>query len=101
MYLMQDQRSRGFVSDEAFDFQMVRRVRGLTDTNAGSYWDHREQRARRVYRDIPPRVTQAMAFILKEAFGAPAIFLADKERKNAERAIDEGRQLRSELESLQ
>ena len=101
MYLLQDQCPRRFVSDTAFDFQLVRRVRGLTDTNAGTYWDHGKQRTKRVYRDIPPRVIQAMAQPLKEAFGAPGLLVSKKEREEMEKADKEQRALWNALEGLQ
>ncbi|RJP65839.1 MAG: hypothetical protein C4535_14425 [Comamonadaceae bacterium] len=100
MYLMQDQRPTRFASDAAFDHQLVRRVRGLTDTNAGAYWDHQEQRSKRVYRDIPPRVIQAMAQPLKAAFGAPGLTLAAKEREEIDKANEERRRLANALEGL-
>jgi hypothetical protein len=100
MYLMQDQQPRRFITDVAFDFQLVRRVRGLAETNAGSYWDHKEQRSKRVYRDIPPRVTQSMAQPLKDAFGAAGLTLAAKEREDANKAGEERLRLASALEGL-
>lgn len=100
LYLMLDQQPSRFVSDAAFDHQLVRRVRGLTDTNAGAYWDHQEQRSKRVYRDIPPRVIQAMAQPLKAAFGAPGLALAAKEREDADKANEERRRLAAALEGL-
>lgn len=100
MYLMLDQRPARFTTDAAFDYQLVRRVRGLTDTNAGAYWDHLEQRSKRVYRDIPPRVTQAMAAPLKAAFGAPGLTLAAKEREDANKNSEERRRLSAALENL-
>ncbi|RYZ13875.1 MAG: hypothetical protein EOO70_08195 [Myxococcaceae bacterium] len=100
MYLMQDQRPRRFTSEAAFDYQLVRRVRGLTESNAGSYWDHETQKTKRVYRDIPPRVTQAIAQHLKVAFGAPGMVLAKKEREDIVRASDERKRLLSAMEGL-
>lgn len=101
MYLMQDQRPTRFASDAAFDHQLVRRVRGLTDTNAGAYWDNQEQRSKRVYRDIPPRVIQAMAQPLKAAFGVPGLTLAAKEREDINKANEERRRLSTALEGLE
>src|SRR5262249_28585994 len=40
MYLMLECDPRRFLSDEAFRFQLVRRIRGLTEVNAGTWWDH-------------------------------------------------------------
>jgi len=101
MYILRDQQPRRFTADAAFDFQLVRRLRGLTDSNAGSYWDDKEQRSRRVYKDIPPRVTQAMAQPLKDAFGAAGVALAGKEREEAEKGREEWRRLANALEGLE
>lgn len=100
LFIMQEQRPTRFATDAAFDFQLVRRVRGLTETSAGSYWDHKEQRSKRVYRDIPPRVIQAMALPLKAAFGTAGLMLAAKEREDIARANDERRRLAAALEGL-
>lgn len=100
MYLLLDQRPSRFESDTAFDFQLVRRVRGLTYSNAGSYWDHKEQRTKRVYQDVPPRVIKAMAYSLKAAFGAPGLALAARERQDLKKAQEERQQMAAALEGL-
>lgn len=101
MFVMQEQRPTRFVTDAAFDFQLVRRVRGLTESNAGAYWDHKEQRSKRVYRDIPPRVIHAMAHPLKAAFGAAGLMLAAKEREDIAKVNEERRRLAAALEGLE
>ncbi|MBT3066579.1 hypothetical protein [Rhodoferax sp. U11-2br] len=101
LFILQEQQPARFTNDAAFDFQLVRRVRGLTDSNAGAYWDHNEQRSKRVYRDIPPRVIQAMAHPLKAAFGTAGLMLAAKERQDIAKASDERRRLTTALEVLQ
>lgn len=101
MFILQEQRPSRFSTDSAFDFQLVRRVRGLADSSAGIYWDHKEQRSKKVYRDIPPRVMQAMAQPLKMAFGAAGLTLAAKEREDIQRVNDERRRLSSALEDLE
>ncbi len=100
MFIIQEQRPSRFSTDAAFDFQLVRRVRGLAESNVGIYWDHKEQRSKKVYRDIPPRVMQVMAQPLKMAFGAPGLTLAAKEREDIQRANDERKRLISALEGL-
>lgn len=100
MYLLQDHRPSRFESDTSFDFQLVRRVRGLADSNAGVYWDHREQRSKRVYRDIPPRAVIVMARSLKAAFGAPGLMLATKDREDALKAGQERKRMAAALEGL-
>lgn len=101
MFVMQEHRPSRFTSDTAFDFQLVRRVRGLAESNAGQYWDHQEQRTKKVYRDIPPRVMHAIARPLKMAFGAPGLTLAAKEREDIQRANDERKRLTCALEGLE
>lgn len=100
MYLMQDDQPRRFVSDAAFDHQMVRRVRGLAPANAGTYWDHERGQTKRVYRDVPPRVVNAMAQPLKEALGVGGLRLAEIERREAQRQADERQRLAGALEGL-
>ncbi|MDO8385929.1 MAG: hypothetical protein Q7T13_05935 [Polaromonas sp.] len=101
MFIMQEQRPSRFTTDDAFDFQLVRRVRGLAESNAGQYWDHQEQRTKKVYRDIPPRVMHAIAQPLKMAFGAPGLTLAAKEREDIQRVNDERKRLTCALEGLE
>ncbi len=100
MFILRDQQPRRFTSDEAFDFQLVRRVLRLAPVNAGAYWDHREGRARKVYRDVPPRVIKALAEPLKQAFGAPGLMLAAKEREDVPRGVDERKRLADAMEEL-
>lgn len=101
LFIMQEQQPTRFTSDTAFDFQLVRRVRGLAEANAGAYWDAKEQRSKRVYRDIPPRVIQAMAHPLKAAFGAAGLMLAAKEREDIAKVNEERRRLAVALEGLE
>ena len=81
LYLLQDHNPRRFKSDRAFDFQLVRRVRALTKTSAGTYWSQRTRAKRWVYRDLPPRAVQVMAIGLREAFGLAGLQFASLERQ--------------------
>jgi hypothetical protein len=101
MYLLAQDRPTRFQSDRAFRFELVRRVRGLSDVNAGTYWDQKAGRSRRVYRDLPPLVTEVMGAWLAEAFGGAGLVLATKEREDAQRARDEHQRLATALEGLQ
>lgn len=87
MYQLAREQPFRFKSDKAFDFQLVRRVRGLAAVNAYSYRDHRTSKTRHVYRDMPPRVTVVLASWLKEAFGFAGLALEDPamRREQAER----------------
>jgi hypothetical protein len=73
MFIFQEQQPRRFSSDAAFDFQLVRRVLRLAPANAGTYWDHKESRSRKVYRDVPPRVIRTLAVPLKESCSTSTI----------------------------
>ncbi len=101
MYLMQDSRPSRFSSDAAFDFQIVRRTRGLAEVNAGLTWDSKAQRSKKVYRDVPPRVMQAMAEPLKAAFGVAGLTLATKEREDINKLNEQRLRLSKALENLE
>ena len=101
MVILQEQHPRRFTSDAAFDFQLVRRVLRLAPTNAGTYWDHKENRSRKVYRDVPPRVIRTLAVPLKEAFGAPGLMLAAREKQDVAKAHAVRIQLNAALGSLE
>ena len=101
MFIYIDQQPRQFTSDGAFDFQLVRRVLRLAPANAGSYWDNKENRLRKVYRDVPPLVIRTVAATLKAAFGAPGLMLAAKERTEAQLGADQHRRLGEALGDLQ
>lgn len=101
MYLLAQDRPNRFQSDRAFRFELVRRVRGLSDVNAGTYWDQKAGRSRRVYRDLPPRVVEVLGHWLAEAFGGAGLALAGKEREDAERAAQEHQRLAAALGDLQ
>jgi hypothetical protein len=97
MFILQDQQPRRFTSDEAFDFQLVRRVLRLAPVNAGKYWNQRDGKVKKVYRDVPPRTIRTIATLLKETFGGPGLTLAAKEREEAEKGADERRRLANAL----
>jgi hypothetical protein len=100
MFLLRDAEPRRFASDRAFDFQLVRRIRGLAPVNAGSYWNHKSQRATRVYKDLPPRVMESLGHQFREAFGLAGLMLAEKERAEEAKKATEHRQLAEALEHL-
>ncbi len=101
MYLMADAEPRAFVSDDAFDFQLVRRVRALAPINSGTYWCHKAARIKRVYRDLPPRVIGVLADQLKEAFGLAGLQLAGLERRKDDHGTIEQRRLADAIGALQ
>lgn len=84
MFLMYHQEGRRFRSDEAFLFQLARRVRGLTERNAGKSWGHTAQRVKLYYRDVPPNVTRCFADMVKESVGIGGIYVAKLENQEHE-----------------
>ena len=100
MFLYSEDQPRRFKSDRAFDFQLARRVRGLSTQNAGSYWDDKEKRTKRVYKDMPPRVVEVFAGSLKEAFGLAGLMLARKEEEERRRTGEIGARLGAAIEAL-
>ncbi|MTK63866.1 MAG: hypothetical protein F8N15_04915 [Methanobacterium sp.] len=84
MYLLAEMEPRRFKSDRAFLFQLVRRVRGLAEVNAGEWYDHRSGRTKRVYRDLSPRTTLVMAEMLGDVFGCVGLTIARKEVEEIE-----------------
>lgn len=100
MFLMQEFEPRAFVLDAGFDFQLVRRVRSLAPMSSGSYWSQRERRTTKVYRDIAPRTVEALAWNLRQSFGAAGLQLADIIRSQANRKEDEQAHLAQAIESL-
>jgi len=69
MVLMQAEAPHWFTSDRAFDAQLVRRVRGLTPSNAPAYRDPKSGKVRRAYRELSPRATLVMAEWLRITLG--------------------------------
>lgn len=85
MFLMQELEPRRFMSDRAFRTQLVRRVRGLTDLNAGSWFDHRTNKTKRAYRDVSPRATAVLGQWLAEALGGAGLYLARLEQSEIQK----------------
>ncbi|WP_245496664.1 hypothetical protein [Lichenibacterium ramalinae] len=86
VYLMADQQPRRFASDRAFRVQLVRRLRGLAEANAGTWFDHDTGRMKRVYRELPPQAAKVMGEWCAKAFGAVGLFLARMDREQREAA---------------
>lgn len=84
MVMMWDQEPRRFRSDAGFQSQLVRRVRALADMNIGVYFDDSSGRAKRVYRDLPPRVVKTMADWIIKVLGGPALQIARLEVRDRE-----------------
>lgn len=89
MYLLMMEQPRRFISDNAFLFQLARRIRGLTDINAGQYWDNEKKQTKRVYRDVSPRVLRTLGNYLIETFGAAGLVIAKLEAEEVNRIHEE------------
>jgi len=85
LYLMLEQQPSRFRSDEAFRHQLSRRLRGLAEVNAGTWFDQTTGKVKRVYRDLPATATQVMAAMLVEVFGVAGLLLARRETEDAEK----------------
>lgn len=86
--LMVQREPRRFQSDAAIFTQMSRRFTGLTEMNAGSYYNHATGQVHRVYRDVPPRTALILGQMLMVAVGVIGSQIAkvQAERERAERA---------------
>jgi hypothetical protein len=100
MYALQHFEPRRFRSDEAFRFQLVRRVLALAPVNVGSYYDHKSRRVKRVYRDLPPRLTRAISGHLVNTFGASGLHVAALEMTRKEQEAKQKEELRTALAEL-
>ncbi len=84
LFLLRERAPRTFVSEEAWVHTFVRSWRKmLSDTAVGSYWDHREQKVHKVYKELPWQVVQNMGQLLITTFaplGARLILLEQRRR---------------------
>lgn len=100
MFLMQEQDHRRFASDEAFRHQLSRRVRGLSDVKAGTWFDHRRGKVKRVYRDLPASSALIMGAMLAETFGLAGLMLARREEEDAKKRRLENDELAKAIKEL-
>jgi len=85
MYILHDQEPRKIKSDRALLTQMVRRVRGLTPLNAGSWIDGSTGKRKVAYRELSPRTVECMGKKLAAVFGPAGVTLARLEREDHQR----------------
>jgi len=85
LILMRYRTPSRFRSDNSVYFQVSRRVRSLTDTHVGTWWDNSVQRVKRVYRDVPPRTARALGQALVQQFGELGFWLHGKEQERNRR----------------
>lgn len=85
MYLMREQAGHRFRSDRAFNTQLVRRLRALTEANVLFSTSTRTGRQARVYTEVPPRVTAIMAEWIIGALGTAGVWFARSEKASEDR----------------
>lgn len=81
MFLTLEQQPQRFCSDTAFRTQMTRRVRGLTETNAGEWLDLSTGRRKLAYRELPPKATAILATWIVGALGGLGVHLGKLESR--------------------
>ncbi|WP_152047606.1 hypothetical protein [Aureimonas psammosilenae] len=101
MFMMWELEPRRFGSDQGFQTQLVRRVRGVGDVNVGGGWNNAEGKFKRRYKDLPPRTAAILADWLTKAFGAGGLRLAALEVRDIEARQASAQTLRSALEEIQ
>lgn len=100
MFLIREAQPQRFLSDRAFDFQLARRVRALSDVNAGTYFDYESGKTKRVYRDVLPGTLIALAEPLKAAFGVAGLYLAELDRRDEQKKAAKKMELMTALKEM-
>ncbi|MBO1908462.1 hypothetical protein J4G37_26680 [Microvirga sp. 3-52] len=100
LVIMQELQPRRFKTDRAFRTQLVRRVRGLTDLNAGSWFDHQTGKTKRAYKELTPRAAAVIAQWLADAFGGAGLHLAKLEQTEADKKQQEQQAIHASLSQL-
>lgn len=90
MYLMEYLERRRFKSDQAFRFQLVRRLRGLTTLNSKSWPDKNGGKPKIAYDKLPPKASKVIATLINESLGSAGVTIAkivkeDDEKERQER----------------
>ncbi len=83
MFILQTQHPMRFRDQSGFLHQLARRLRGLSDMNAGTWFDHSTGKVKRVYRDLPARTSQQFGQSALEVFALAGAVLAKKEIEEA------------------
>jgi hypothetical protein len=100
MVMLEQSEPSRFRSDGGFLHQMVRMVRATADVSAGSRYDHRAGRVRRVYRELSPRTAVVLGGWLRETFGPAGLQLHGKRMELLARERSEAVALRDALGEL-
>ncbi|TWS94986.1 hypothetical protein [Reyranella sp. CPCC 100927] len=90
-FMYREAQPNTFASENAFDFQMVRRVRNLAPTNRGQWVNPNTGKTHYAYPFISPRAMAVIAKTIRDNFSLPAFKLtrrleAEKDAKAQERA---------------
>jgi hypothetical protein len=100
MYLLHDAEPKVIKSHIAFLTQMVRRVRGLTTLNAGT-WTDANGKTKTAYREVGPKVVQCLGMKLANAFGPVGLTLARLERHDHDQRLKELAEFRQAISDIQ
>jgi len=99
MSVMQVMETRAFKSDRAYWHQCARRFRGLSDVHVGSYWDNKQGRVKRVYRDPKPKAGEALGRMLMQSLGTVGHKIVASEEAEHQRRADANLALRRALDA--
>jgi hypothetical protein len=87
MFLMQEADPHRFRSDDAFRFQLTRRVRGLSEVNAGTWTDRTTGRRKLVYRELPPKAAAVLARWFIETLAGVGVLVARLEHQQRQERL--------------
>jgi hypothetical protein len=91
MFLLEQDQPRRFRSDPAFRTQLVRRTRGLSEVNAGTWYDAATGKTKRAYKELAPRANAVLGQWLAELFGGAASTLLGSKNGTSRRRSRSGR----------
>ncbi|RQO35868.1 hypothetical protein DBR37_05780 [Herminiimonas sp. KBW02] len=100
MFVMREEHTRLFKTDKSFLYQLARRIRGLTDKNAGTYWDNKSGKLKLVYRDILPGTLELIAKPLFDAFAVAGVRLAELDKRDEKQLIAERERLAAAIKEM-
>ncbi|GJD93087.1 hypothetical protein [Methylobacterium iners] len=99
-YLMYDLEGRRFRTDQSFRFQLVRRVRGLTTTNAKSWPTGEGGKRKLVYDELPPKANIVMSTLIIGKLGSTGVTFSRIVKEDEEKERKEKLAYFDALESL-
>ncbi|RZK99793.1 MAG: hypothetical protein EOP36_18085 [Rubrivivax sp.] len=100
IYVFQADRPHRFRDDQAFAFQLVRKVRALDDLAVYRVWNPKRKRVHRAYRDLPPGAVRILAGFLSASFGEAGLLLRDHEKSRPRLQATESKLMADALRSL-